>query len=62
MLSVGDLTTLARATSASSSLHDSLQLGEFIISRMDLLTEFDLRHCLVAFNQTADLKTVEVLE
>ena len=62
MLSVGDLTDLARATASSSSLHDSLQLGEFIISRIDLLSEVDLRHCLAAFNRSGEAKTVAALE
>ena len=59
---MGDLTELARATASSSSVHDSLQLGEFIISRIDLLTEVDLRRCLAAFNQSGDSKTVAALE
>lgn len=61
MLSASDLTTLVRATS-QGDLHETLQLGEFIINRLELLTEFDLRHCLIAFNESANYKTVEVLE
>jgi hypothetical protein len=50
MLSVNELTALARTTSSNSNLQESLQLGDFVLSRAELLTEQDLRHCLKAFN------------
>lgn len=59
---MGDLSELARATAQSGSLHDSLQLGDFIISRINLLTGDDIRNCLAAFNLSGDAKTVTVLE
>jgi len=47
---------------SEGDLHDSLQLGEFIIDRLPLLDETDLRNCLLGFNQSESFKTVEVLE
>lgn len=61
MLSTSDLSFLVRATS-QGDLHNTLQLGDFIINRLEMLSEADLRNCLIAFNLSASYKVVEVLE
>ena len=56
-----ELTALAYMT-ADSDLQSVLKLGEFILSRAEMLEEEDLRVCLDAFDRSGDLDRVKAFE
>jgi hypothetical protein len=51
---MSEVSQLAALTAGNATLQRNLQLGDYILSRAEMLSEDDVEVCLYAFNKSGD--------